>query len=312
MKKTTKIFRATALLGLTVLLLIGFMGCKQNNPTSNTGSEDKTPPSEVTNFKAKAGVSKVDLSWTNPSDKDLHQVEITASPAEGTLKNPVYLTAKAGENASFTVEGLVNGKEYSFTVKAVDKSSNKSSGVSKTITLKEPSIKAINLPVYNDALQGKTVEIGIYGENLDVTETSDFTVEGNAGGTKVKIKIENAFIATLEYTLPSDSVVGKTVKVTLNSVTKSATFTAENDKYTDMQVVIPSGEEVVVAYDSQSDYDYKNNPQFGKWKIYKDGVLQEKSVTIKPYSIGRTEVSYKLWKEVYDWATGDVGGCPEI
>ncbi len=177
---------------------------------------------------------------------------------------------------------------------------------------KEPSIKAINLPVYNDALQGQTVEIGIYAEDLDVAKTSDFTVGGNAGGTKLSIDIKDASAAILKYTLPSDSVVGKTVEVTLNSVKKSATFTGETDKYTDMQVVIPSGEEVVVAYDSQSDYDYKNNPQFGKWKIYKDGVLQEKSVTIKPYSIGRTEVSYKLWKEVYDWATGDVGGCPEI
>ncbi len=212
MMKTTKIFRATALLLLTAMLLIGFIGCKA---TMDSGSSKPKVPNII-----------------------------------------------------------------------------------------------INLPVYNDALQGKTVEIGIYGENLDATKTSDFTVGGNAGGTKVKIKIENAFVATLEYTLPTDSVVGKTVKVRLNSITKSATFTGtgENDKYTDMQVVIPSGEEVVVAYDLQSDDDYKDNPQFGKWKIYKDAVLQEKSVTIKPYSIGRTEVSYKLCKEVYDWATGDVGG----
>ena len=38
-----------------------------------------------------------------------------------------------------------------------------------------------------------------------------------------------------------------------------------------------------------------------KWKgVFIDG----RKVKLSPYVLGKTEVTYKLWKEVYDWATG--------
>ena len=38
-----------------------------------------------------------------------------------------------------------------------------------------------------------------------------------------------------------------------------------------------------------------------KWK----GVfIAGRKVKLSPYKLGKTEVTYKLWKEVYDWATG--------
>ncbi|EPF30942.1 hypothetical protein HMPREF9194_01269 [Treponema maltophilum ATCC 51939] len=38
-----------------------------------------------------------------------------------------------------------------------------------------------------------------------------------------------------------------------------------------------------------------------KWKgVFIDG----RKVKLSPYALGKTEVTYKLWKEVYDWATG--------
>jgi len=98
-------------------------------------TSDKTPPAEVTELKAVAGNGKVSLSWVNPADADLYQVEITASPAAGTLAHPVYLSAEKGKAMSFTAEGLTNGTAYTFTVKTIDKALNKSKdGVSKTVT----------------------------------------------------------------------------------------------------------------------------------------------------------------------------------
>ena len=44
-------------------------------------AQDTTAPAEVTELKAAAGNGKVSLSWKNPGDTDLYQVEITASPA---------------------------------------------------------------------------------------------------------------------------------------------------------------------------------------------------------------------------------------
>ena len=103
------------------------IGCKQTVTVSE--KKDKTPPAEVTELKAVAGNGKVSLSWKNPADADLHQVEISASPAAGTLAHPVYLSAEKGKAMSFTAEGLSNGTAYTFTVKTLDKALNKSTGV---------------------------------------------------------------------------------------------------------------------------------------------------------------------------------------
>ena len=108
------------------------IGCKQNI----TPAQDTTPPAEVTKLETKAGDDKVSLSWTNPTDADLYQVEITASPAAGSLAHPVYLSAEKGKTMSFTAEGLNNGTAYTFTVKTIDKSLNKSAGISTAEAVK--------------------------------------------------------------------------------------------------------------------------------------------------------------------------------
>ena len=119
--RTTKLLSRLAgslMLGMLVL------GCH-----TNVSAQDTTPPAEVTKLETKAGDGKVSLSWTNPTDADLHQVEITASPAAGTFANPVYLSAGKGKEMSFTAEGLINGTAYTFTVKTLDKALNSSTGV---------------------------------------------------------------------------------------------------------------------------------------------------------------------------------------
>ena len=108
------------------------IGCKPNV----SAAQDTTAPAEVTELKAVAGNGKISLSWVNPGDADLYQVEITASPAAGSLTNPVYLSAEKGKAMSFTTEGLTNGTAYTFTVKTIDKSLNKSTGVSTAEAVK--------------------------------------------------------------------------------------------------------------------------------------------------------------------------------
>ena len=133
MKKTHSWNKGVQLLswfaGALALALLA-LGCH-----TNISAQDTTPPAEVTELTAAAGNGKVSLSWTNPADADLYQVEITASPAAGSLAHPVYLSAEKGKTMSFTAEGLTNGTAYTFTVKTIDKALNKSKdGVSKTVT----------------------------------------------------------------------------------------------------------------------------------------------------------------------------------
>jgi len=108
------------------------IGCKPNV----SAAQDTTAPAEVTELKAVAGNGKISLSWVNPADADLYQVEISVSPAAGTLANSVYLFAEKGKAMSFTAEGLTNGTAYTFTVKTIDKSLNKSTGVSTAEAVK--------------------------------------------------------------------------------------------------------------------------------------------------------------------------------
>jgi len=117
-------FKRAAVLTVLAAVVIA-SGCNHNMKPM----QDTTAPAEVTKLQATPGNGKVQLEWTNPADTDLYQVEITASPAAGTLTNPVYLSAEKSKKMSFTAVGLNNGTAYTFTVKTIDRSLNKSKGV---------------------------------------------------------------------------------------------------------------------------------------------------------------------------------------
>jgi hypothetical protein len=129
MKKKIHFIRITAALIVTASVMM--IGCK---PTVKP-TQDTTPPAEVTDLKADVKDSAILLSWKNPADDDLYQVEMTASPQAGSLAHPIYLKAQKGATGSFSVEGLANGTEYTFTVRTIDTALHKSTGatVKKTI-----------------------------------------------------------------------------------------------------------------------------------------------------------------------------------
>ena len=125
--KTTKGFTALA---AVCMLVAGMFSCKvETEYVDRTPEPDKKAPAEITDLQAVAGNGKVSLTWKNPADEDLYQVEISATPAEGTLKNPVYVAASKDSAGSFIAEGLKAGTAYTFTLKTIDKSLNKSKGV---------------------------------------------------------------------------------------------------------------------------------------------------------------------------------------
>jgi hypothetical protein len=95
-------------------------------------SKDATPPGVVTGLSAiDGGFGWVQLNWTSPADADVQYVEITCEPVSGPAQ---MVNVSAGAAGSYTWNGLAGGVEYTFTVKAVDHSGNKSPGVSVTGT----------------------------------------------------------------------------------------------------------------------------------------------------------------------------------
>ncbi len=51
-----------------------------------------------------------------------------------------------------------------------------------------------------------------------------------------------------------------------------------------------------------------SNPIYGDGAWWKGVFYKDRKVKLSTYYMGKTEVTYELWKEVYDWATGATGG----
>ena len=104
---------------------------------------DKIAPKEVTNFTVTVKDNTFYLSWINPDDADFAGTQISMSPAEGILSNPISLGKTV---IAFPVSGLTVGKDYAFTVKTFDTSLNYSVGetVVKRIQSKDDPVNPDN------------------------------------------------------------------------------------------------------------------------------------------------------------------------
>ena len=101
-------------------------------------SSDMSPPAEVTGLKSVATAGRIGLSWNDPKDEDLFGIEITYKESSAMTRS----LAKMEEKSVFAAPGLqyievpnlANGTEYTFTVKTMDTSGNKSAGVTVKAT----------------------------------------------------------------------------------------------------------------------------------------------------------------------------------
>ncbi len=101
-------------------------------------SSDMSPPAEVTGLKSVATAGRIGLSWNDPKDEDLFGIEITYKESSAMTRS----LSKMEEKSVFAAPGLqyievpnlANGTEYTFTVKTMDTSGNKSAGVTVKAT----------------------------------------------------------------------------------------------------------------------------------------------------------------------------------
>ncbi len=133
---------------------------------------DETAPACVTNLAAAPKDSRVLLTWIDAEDEDVYGYEVTYS--ETKTINRVVLpaldskTMMAGKGAGGCyVSGLENGTEYTFTVKTVDTSGNKSEGVNVKATPVAP----------------------VAGETLKIELTSEVPQENGYTGNKSNSKV---------------------------------------------------------------------------------------------------------------------------
>jgi hypothetical protein len=99
----------------------GFSGPWEQLTTSVVGKE--TPPGIPTNLQTKNLYKAVEVTWVNPTDRDLNHVEIWGG-VDSNVSNATLLGKSGGTKFIFNMEPM---EEKWFFIRAVDNSDNKSS-----------------------------------------------------------------------------------------------------------------------------------------------------------------------------------------
>ena len=211
-------------LALSAALVFGFASCKPEIEYRDVIVEkdkkgDETAPANVTNLEATAKDSRILLTWTEAADEDVYGYEVSYNGTSAI--NRVVLpaldskTMMAGKGAGGCyVSGLTNGTEYTFTVKTVDTSGNKSAGVTKTAT-----------PVASAA--GETLKIAL---TASVPHENGYT--GNKSNTKVTVTVNITTASNVSRVVwkKNGSLNAKTLLA--DTAAADASATNDNSKWT--------------------------------------------------------------------------------
>ena len=180
---------------------------------------DETAPANVTELAAQAKDSRILLTWKDAADSDVYGYEVSYSGTKPINRvvlptldtTSMMVPPKAGGTY---INGLTNGTEYTFTVKTVDTSGNKSEGVIVKGT-----------PVAIDA-----------GETLKITFTASVPQEngytGNKSNTKVTVKAKITTASKVKKVVwkKDGSLIAKTLLADENAA--AATETEDNAVWT--------------------------------------------------------------------------------
>lgn len=144
--------------------------------------KDSTIPANITNLEATSKDARILLTWTDATDEDIFGYEVSYSGTTAinraivsAIDNKSMIVSK-GAGGCY-VSGLTNGTSYTFTVKTVDTSGNKSSGVT-----------VIGTPAAVDSSQTMQIALSVPAakSNTSVTVTANITTSSNV--TKVVYK----------------------------------------------------------------------------------------------------------------------------
>lgn len=248
-----KIFGEISITVLVGAVLTLFFSCKSeikteyvDRPVDKKG--DEVAPADIKDLAATAKDSRVLLTWTDSADIDVYGYEVSYSGTFAINRvvlpalNSTSMMAPQGAGGCF-VSGLTNGTEYTFTVKTVDTSGNKSGGV---------TIKAT--PVAVDANSPMSISLRVPSAATNTTLDVTVNVTSAAGIKKVVYKKDGSINA--KVLLADTDALNVTENVKTNGYfTISATNESSNGMYT-VAVLDDAGREEIEQI-SVSNFDFE-------------------------------------------------------
>jgi len=271
---------------------------------------DTTLPAEVTFLSGVTGDSRITLNWTDPTDNDFDSVEISY-PQEST---PIRID-KGVQTADIT--GLTNGTAYTFTVRTIDVTGNRSTGVttSHTPIAADPNDKTPPAEISGLSGTAGNRQVTLRWTDPADTDFTKVTITYTPGGTAVVNVGKGAQTAVITG-LINDTEYVFTLKTVDASGNESNGITSE--PFTPTAPDFPqSGESktftlngvpfTMIAVEGGT-FTMGSNTEAAQSGEQRANQTNEHQVTLSSYWIGETEVTIALWNAVM----GSGGGSNQL
>jgi len=114
-------------------IVIDNKGLKFKDTISINVIKDTTPPGPVSAVSIIPQLASITFSWKNPADSDFTKVRIYISTVSGALgtKHTSDVVGSPNSTSNYTINGLVSGTHYYFTLRPVDTNDNENTSTTQ-------------------------------------------------------------------------------------------------------------------------------------------------------------------------------------
>ena len=310
--KKTKVFKWAAVMMLAAMMIVG---CKQAQGSSSSEEDKKTETPVTPNTPAAAEKYAVSFEEATLGGKLTVKVDGGAISSGASVEKGKTVTFTAAPIEGYEVEKWeLNGKAVNGTATTYELKVSEKADVKVYFKEKEGTPITKYEVTVSAGSNGKVTVVPALPADKKVPKGQELTITATANNGYVVEKWTVTPAAALQTggANGSDTATAK-VKVTANT-TVNVTF-----KPVATPPTPPSGD--VGSFEDTGDGFIKISPPAagitGKAPTYTlpgpqnfwKGVFREgRKVKLSPYKLGKTEVPYKLWKEVYDWARQPANG----